>query len=25
IVDAIRRHDPDEADRALQSHLNSVK
>ena len=24
IVDAIRRHDPDEADRALQSHLNSV-
>ncbi len=23
-VDAIRRHDPDEADRALQSHLNSV-
>lgn len=24
IVDAIRRHDPDEADRALQTHLNSV-
>lgn len=24
IVDAIRRRDPDEADRALQSHLNSV-
>ena len=24
IVDAIRRHDPDEADRALQSHLNSI-
>ncbi|SUX83155.1 transcriptional regulator NanR [Citrobacter koseri] len=24
IVDAIRRRDPDEADRALQTHLNSV-
>ncbi|HAT1683919.1 TPA: transcriptional regulator NanR [Klebsiella oxytoca] len=24
IVDAIRRHDPDDADRALQTHLNSV-
>ncbi|EGT3574151.1 transcriptional regulator NanR [Citrobacter sp. ANG330] len=24
IVEAIRQHDPDEADRALQSHLNSV-
>ena len=24
IVDAIRAHDPDEADRALQAHLNSV-
>ena len=24
IVEAIRQHDPDEADRALQEHLNSV-